>query len=72
MIPYRHRQNFPFLSLCGLEMNYVRAYDTPIVFQSLEEAKDGREGHVLTYVEGLFSVCPVCACVCMYLSPIPH
>ncbi|GBG29258.1 UPF0598 protein C8orf82-like [Hondaea fermentalgiana] len=37
-------EEYPFVSPCGKEMNYIRPADTPIVFDKLEkDEKDGKE-----------------------------
>lgn len=47
----RFDADYPFVSPCGKEMNYIRPADTPIVFDSLREKKDGHEE--LVYAETL-------------------
>ena len=31
----KYSEDFPFVSPCGREMNYIRCYDCPIVFQHI-------------------------------------
>ncbi|XP_013117728.2 UPF0598 protein CG30010 [Stomoxys calcitrans] len=37
----RYRTEFPYLSLCGRERNFIRCDDTPIVFTHVVEDKNG-------------------------------
>jgi hypothetical protein len=46
-MPGRH-SDYCFVSLCGIERNFLRCYDTPVVFQKMLPAEDGR-GHVLQF-----------------------
>lgn len=34
-------EDYPFVSPCGLELNFVRPADLPIVFHSIEDTEDG-------------------------------
>lgn len=39
----RYRQDFPYLSLCGRERNFIRCDDTPIVFTHMIESQSGQD-----------------------------
>ena len=36
----KYSEDFPFVSPCGREMNYIRCYDQPIVFQHVLDCND--------------------------------
>ena len=38
-----HGQDFPWVSPCGTEINYIRADDTPVVYDALEKARGGQD-----------------------------
>lgn len=46
VIPF---EEYPFLSPCGKEKNYVKCADVPLVFHTLAESDDGPTGEVLVY-----------------------
>ncbi|CAG0890168.1 unnamed protein product, partial [Cyprideis torosa] len=37
----RYEDSFPWVSLCGRERNYIRCYDTPVVFTDLKSNENG-------------------------------
>lgn len=43
----KYSEDFPFVSPCGREMNYVRCYDRPVVFQHVLDC----HGKVIEYEE---------------------
>lgn len=47
----RFEEDFPFISPCGLEINYIRCDDVPVVFATIIEDADGgsRSPGLLTY-----------------------
>ncbi|CAK9023758.1 UPF0598 protein C8orf82, partial [Durusdinium trenchii] len=49
---------YPFISPCGKEMNFIRPADTPVVFDALEDRTDeeGNEVQVLVYAATLSEV----------------
>lgn len=54
----RYTDEFPYVSHCGQERNYIRCDDLPIVFTDLvsNSAIDAAEMHHLTYAAGTLSV----------------
>ena len=46
-----YREDFPYISPCGREMNYIRCEDVPIVFASIVEDPEGGQSlpGLLTY-----------------------
>ena len=46
VIPF---EEYPFLSPCGKEKNYVKCADVPLVFHTLAESEGGPTGEVLVY-----------------------
>ncbi|XP_036333565.1 UPF0598 protein CG30010 [Rhagoletis pomonella] len=46
----RYRGDFPYLSLCGRERNFIRCDDTPIVFTHVLQDENGNER--LSYAHG--------------------
>jgi hypothetical protein len=49
-------EDYPFVSPCGLELNFVRPADIPIVFHSIHDTEDGDKELVF----GGFMVQPFC------------
>ena len=45
----RYREDFPYLSLCGTERNFVRCDDKPIVFTHILPGETPDEGDLLAY-----------------------
>ncbi|KAL4235478.1 hypothetical protein ACF0H5_007114 [Mactra antiquata] len=45
----RYMEDFPYLSPCGRERNYIRCDDLPIVFVHLTDNQDGSTSDVLSY-----------------------
>lgn len=46
----RYREDFPFVSPCGREMNYIRCDDLPVVFATIiEDPDDNNTPGVLTF-----------------------
>lgn len=43
----RYSDEFPYVSLCGRERNFIRCDDTPIVYTNIVKTNNGRE--LLTY-----------------------
>lgn len=42
----RYKDNFPWISLCGRERNYLRCDDVPIVYTKILEEKDAENGQI--------------------------
>lgn len=51
----RYADDFPYVSHCGRERNYIRCDDTPVVFDELVPS-DSANTHHLTYAGGTLSV----------------
>ncbi|NXF71801.1 CH082 protein, partial [Sclerurus mexicanus] len=49
----RYESEFPFLSRCGRERNFLRCDDRPVVFQELLPGIPGGNGRSLSYGPGL-------------------
>ncbi|GFQ91074.1 UPF0598 protein CG30010 [Trichonephila clavata] len=45
----KYQKEFPFLSPCGKEKNFVRCDDLPIVFTHILESENSEEGDYLSY-----------------------
>ncbi|KAK7500340.1 hypothetical protein BaRGS_00008563 [Batillaria attramentaria] len=45
----RYREDFPYLSLCGRERNYIRCDDRPIVFTHIIESTESSQVDRLSY-----------------------
>lgn len=57
----RYTEDFPYVSLCGIERNFVRCDDLPIVFtkviqQQDEETKDDKDWFGYAHAEELLMV----------------
>lgn len=48
----RYQENFPFLSLCGRERNFLRCDDRPVVFTHLLQNQEEPAGELLSYCGG--------------------
>ena len=63
----RYQQEFPFVSLCGRERNYIRCDDTPVVFTHVfKDDKDsslkfafGHAGNLLSHSFEPWNICMV-------------
>lgn len=45
----RYVEDFPYMSPCGRERNYIRCDDRPVVFVHLTDNKDAASPDILTY-----------------------
>ncbi|XP_055620351.1 UPF0598 protein CG30010 isoform X2 [Toxorhynchites rutilus septentrionalis] len=52
----RYREDFPFVSLCGRERNYIRCDDVPIVFTDIYKDSEGIERLAYAHAGDLLSV----------------
>lgn len=52
----RYREDFPYVSLCGRERNYVRCDDYPIVFTHITKNDDGQDLFCYNHAGDLLSV----------------
>eukprot|EP00041_Stephanoeca_diplocostata_P011349 m.187158 g.187158 ORF g.187158 m.187158 type:complete len:223 (+) comp18499_c0_seq1:262-930(+) len=48
----RYGKQFPWVSPCGREINYIRCDDTPIVYDSLQKEQEDGENWLLCYAGG--------------------
>lgn len=62
----RYENNFPFLSPCGLELNFIRCDDLPVVFEKILTSEEFKvadcishpddQAHILIYGGGQMSI----------------
>ncbi|XP_026201899.1 UPF0598 protein C8orf82 homolog [Anabas testudineus] len=63
----RHEEDFPFLSLCGRERNFLRCDDRPVVFTHLLQ---NHQGPVLSYCGGAEKLTVPFRPEALYMHPV--
>ncbi|KAE8294620.1 UPF0598 protein C8orf82-like protein [Larimichthys crocea] len=71
----RYEEDFPFLSLCGRERNFLRCDDRPVVFTHLLQSPAGLKGvmegqELLSYCGGAEKLCVPFRPEALYMHPV--
>ncbi|XP_068581194.1 UPF0598 protein C8orf82 homolog [Cebidichthys violaceus] len=66
----RYEEDFPFLSLCGRERNFVRCDDRPVVFTHLLQSPAGQPQELLSYCGGAEKLSAPFRPEALYMHPV--